>query len=196
MLLMKNKIIFFLSFVVLIISSCTVYHIQTDDFRNEKTVIYKHSLGVQERRLSYRYASITYRRVIGHDGSENFKIYFVLNSRTGSFPIDSIGYMKAGDKKFEVKTSELDSRYRTSTTTKTSTTIVQDSTSTKTSNTVSSETSEWLTNRFTINADEEIISAIKNGDNLLFRFYFGAETATFELKKSQLEKLKNMFEQQ
>jgi hypothetical protein len=40
----------------------------------------------------------------------------------------------------------------------------------------------------------EMVEALLKTDELLFRFYFGPEQATFRLKGKRLQQIKNLFE--
>ncbi|MDR0505413.1 MAG: hypothetical protein LBH32_01145 [Dysgonamonadaceae bacterium] len=189
---MKSKIVISLSFSALIMIACQVYHIQEDEFRNNRIVIYKHDSTVKERKLARRTANITYQRIINKE-DEKLRIYFVLNGSANSFNIEKTSYIKVGNKAFEVDISELNVNYRTSTSSVSTTTIVTDSTKTSSSNRVETKTNEWLSNKFVIETPKDIITTIKNADQLLFRFYFGAEPATFILTGKQLKRLREMF---
>jgi hypothetical protein len=175
--------------------SCKTYQIQEDEFRGNKTVRLTQESYAQEQSELEKLctANIEYQRII-EKNDEKFRIYFVLNSSANSFDLEETGFLKAGNETFEFELSNLNSVYRSSTSSKTRTSTAKDSTQTVTTSSAETKTYEWKSNKFIIETTPEMINAIKKAKEIQFRFYLGAQTATFILTKRQSKRLVAIFE--
>lgn len=164
-----------------------------DEFKNTKTHTLAQTFRPDELTSEINSATLTFSRIIT-DSNENINVYFVINRSSSSFKVDKKGFMKANGNRFEFisepEGSELKSRQESSTTS----TTTKDSTSVKTTYTTDVKNINWYDDKFMVQLTPEMVEALLKTDELLFRFYFGPEQATFRLKGKKLQQVKNLFE--
>lgn len=112
--------------------------------------------------------------------SDSVAFYFSIEREFNSFSPDTKGFLKAHGKQFEIQLNDItddeQSRSRT--------TITKDSTATgKQRKTISTTHQNWIVTNFVVRVTPEMLAAIRTGKDMMFRFYFGPDMATYKLSK-------------
>ncbi|MDP4202933.1 MAG: hypothetical protein Q8861_09570 [Bacteroidota bacterium] len=112
--------------------------------------------------------------------SESVAFYFSIERETNSFGLEPKGFMKANGKQFELQLSDIFDEERS----RERTTITKDSTATgKQRKTISTTHQNWIVTNFVVPVTPEMLAAIRSGRDMMFRFYFGPDMATYKLSK-------------
>lgn len=164
-----------------------------DEFKNTKTHTLTQIFRPDEPKSEVNSGTLTFSRIIS-DSNEKVNLYFVLSRSTSSFKVENKGFMKANGNRFEFisepEGSELKSRQESSTTS----TTTKDSSSVKTTYSTDVKNINWYDDKFMVRLTPQMVESLLKTDELLFRFYFGPEQATFRLKGKKLQQVKNLFE--
>jgi hypothetical protein len=188
-----NKIIkysLFLLTSLFIISGCTCLFYDNfqsfdDEFKNSKKLIARVLLDSEERRTEINGAYIIFDREIS-DKQDITKAYLVISRTSASFKVEKSGFLKADDKTFDIEIRQVDTEYKSKNETSISTFAKTDSTGVTTGQTIENEEHSWIDDKFMFTLTPEMISAIKETNEVVMRFYFGPVPATFKIKRSKL----------
>jgi len=195
---MKKIIFLLLILCAFILSSCMALVVGTalvsqkkgleyynDDFKNSQTIILEQRIDPEEndpfRGYKIKTANLTYIKSIS-DNFDEVNIYFVISRDPQSFGVGEEAYARINGINYNLilngeKVGEQ-SHYNTTTITKT------DENSTKT------ETNTVLEEKFFIRLSPEMINSIKQTDEIIFRFYFGPNQATYIVQGAKLRMAK------
>jgi hypothetical protein len=184
---MKKVLFTLLSIQLMVLTGCSQlfydsYQRYDDEFKNNTRIISRVLLAPEERRNDISYAYIIFERVISGTGDIT-KAYFVITRNTSSFRIENQGYLKADNRSFELTITNPVTEYKSKNETSVSSFAKVDSTGVSTGQTTDISENKWIEDKFIITLTPEMISAIKAGDNLLLRFYFGPLPATFIINR-------------
>ena len=112
--------------------------------------------------------------------NDSVTFYFSIERETNSFGLEPKGFMKADGKQFEIKVSDIFDEERS----RERTTITKDSTATgKQRKTISTTHQNWIVTNFVVRVTPEMLAAIRTGKDMMFRFYFGPDMATYKISK-------------
>lgn len=164
-----------------------------DEFKNTKTHTLAQTFRPDESKSEIISATITFNRIITNS-NENVNVYFVVNRSNSSFKVDKKGFMKANGNRFEFISESEGSELRSRQESNTTSTTTKDSTSVKTTYSTDVKNITWYDDKFAVLLTSEMVAALLKTDELLFRFYFGPEQATFRLKGYRLQQVKNLFD--
>ena len=165
-----------------------------DEFRNSSKRIARVIVRNDERRSEIWKAMIVFEKVDERAGGEaHASAYFVIARTTASFGVTGKGYMKAGDKKFELSVKEPVSEYNTRYETTQMNTVTADSTGYRSSQTANTSTANWFNEKFTTDLTPQMVSALSGSGVVIFRFYFGPIQATFKLEGRKLKAVQGVF---
>jgi hypothetical protein len=156
-----------------------------DEFKNSKKLIARVLLDSQERRTEINGAYIIFDREIS-DKKDITKAYLVISRTSSSFKVEKSGFLKADGKTFEIEISQPETEYKSKNETSVSTYAKSDSTGVTSGQTTDIEQHSWIDDKFMFTVTPEMISAIKETNNVVLRFYFGPVPATFIIKGSKL----------
>jgi len=156
-----------------------------DEFKNSKKLIARVLLDSEERRTEINGAYIIFDREISekHDIT---KAYLVISRTSSSFKVEKSGFLKADDKTFDIEISQAETEYKSKNETSVSTFAKTDSTGVTTGQTIENEEHLWIDDKFMFTLTPEMISAVKESNEVVLRFYFGPIPATFKIKRSKL----------
>jgi len=156
-----------------------------DEFKNSKKLIARVLLDSKERRTEINSAYIIFDREIS-DKQDITKAYLVISRTSSSFKVEKSGFLKADDKTFDIEISQAESEYKSKNETSVSTFAKTDSTGVTTGQTTEIEEHSWIDDKFMFTLTPEMISAVKESNEVVLRFYFGPIPATFKIKGSKL----------
>ena len=164
-----------------------------DEFKNTKTYSIAQIVRPDEFISEINGATVTFSRIITNS-NENVNVYFVINRSTSSFKVDKKGFMKANGNRFEFISEPEGSEFKSRQESTTTSTTTKDSTSVKTTYSTDVKNINWYDDKFMVQLTPEMVESLLKTDELLFRFYFGPEQATFRLKEKKLQQVKSLFE--
>jgi hypothetical protein len=156
-----------------------------DEFKNSKKLIARVLLDSKERRTEINGAYIIFDREIS-DKQDITKAYLVISRTSSSFKVEKTGFLKADGKTFEIEISQPETEFKSKNETSVSTYAKSDSTGVTTGQTTDIEQHSWIDDKFLFTLTPEMISAIKETNEVVLRFYFGPVPATFIIKRSKL----------
>lgn len=156
-----------------------------DEFKNSKKLIARVLLDSKERRTEINGAYIIFDREIS-DKQDITKAYLVISRTSSSFKVEKSGFLKADDKTFDIEISQAATEYKSKNETSISTFAKTDSTGVTTGQTTEIEEHSWIDDKFMFTLTPEMISAVKESNEVVLRFYFGPIPATFKIKGSKL----------
>jgi len=156
-----------------------------DEFKNSKKLIARVLLDSKERRTEINGAYIIFDREIS-DKQDITKAYLVISRTSSSFKVEKSGFLKADDKTFDIQIIQAETEYKSKNETSVSTYAKSDSTGVTTGQTTDIEQHSWIDDKFMFTVTPEMISAIKETNDVVLRFYFGPVPATFIIKGSKL----------
>jgi len=156
-----------------------------DEFKNSKKLIARVLLDSKERRTEINGAYIIFDREIS-DKQDVTKAYLVISRTSSSFKVEKSGFLKADDKTFDIQIIQVETEYKSKNETSVSTFAKTDSTGVTTGQTTDIEQHSWIDDKFMFTVTPEMISAIKETNDVVLRFYFGPVPATFIIKGSKL----------
>jgi hypothetical protein len=185
-----KKYSLFLSALLMTTSACSWLFFDDfqrfdDEFKNSKKLIARVLLDSKERRTEINGAYIIFDREIS-DKQDVTKAYLVISRTSSSFKVEKSGFLKADGKTFEIEISQPETEYKTKNETSVSTYAKSDSTGVTTGQTTDIEQHSWIDDKFMFTVTPEMISAIKETNEVVLRFYFGPVPATFIIKRSKL----------
>lgn len=167
------------------------YQVFDDEFKNSRKYIARINLNPLERNTEINSAQVIFERVIA-TGRDNVKAYFVISRTSNSFRIGEEGFLKAGNKSFEIKIANPATEHKSRTSTSVDTYTQTDSTGTRTGQTTGIEESIWIDDKFIFPLTSEMIAGIKDSDEFIVRFYFGPIPATFRFRGTKLKPVKRL----
>jgi hypothetical protein len=162
-----------------------------DEFKNSSNIIARVDLLPQEKRTEINWAHVIFEREIS--GKQDIvKAFFVISRSSKSFKIENSGYLKAGNKSFEININNPVSEHNSKSETSVETYSKSDSTGVKTEQKTDVEERIWIDDKFIFSLTPEMVSKIKEADEFIVRFYFGPIPATFSFKGSKLKPIHKM----
>jgi hypothetical protein len=189
--MVKTKIYYLLFLAIIAIpTSCSWLFFDDfqkfdDEFKNSKKLIARVLLYSQERRTEINGAYIIFDREIS-DKQDITKAYLVISRASSSFKVEKSGFLKADDKTFDIEISQAATEHKSKNETSVSTFAKTDSTGVTTGQTTEIEEHSWIDDKFMFTLTPEMISAVKESNEVVLRFYFGPVPATFIIKRSKL----------
>lgn len=180
----------FILTLLMISSSCTLLLINDfqkfdDEFKNNKKLIARVLLDSKERRTEINSAYIIFDREISAS-QDITKAYLVISRTPSSFKVEKSGFLKADDKTFDINISQTETEYKSKNETSVSTYAKTDSTGVTTGQTTEIEEHSWIDDKFMFTLTPEMISSIRESNEVVLRFYFGPIPATFKIKRFKL----------
>jgi hypothetical protein len=155
------------------------YHVY-DEFTNTHRYTLTEPKNNSEGTGDIGFADIKCSRFVTDNG-ESVSFYFSIERGFNTFGPDPKGFMKTNDKQFEIQLSDILDEERN----RERTTVTKDSTSTgKERKTISTTHQNWIVTNFVVRATPEMLDAIHAGKNMIFRFYFGPDLATYKIARS------------
>ncbi len=192
-----SRIIIVLSIASAMISCSFVKHSYysklNDEFTGRKTISVTQYLNSIDRQSSVGSVKVIFQRVLV-ENKEEFVAYFVINRYTSTFDLENKAFLKANGKIYELLIDRRNTEYKTSTSTSTANTTINDSTKVNTINTTETTSRNWYEEKFLIPLNKDMVSSITKGKAVFFRFYFGPQVATYMLNEWQIEGIKKMVE--
>jgi hypothetical protein len=168
------------------------YQRYDDEFKNNTKIISRVMLRPIERRTEISAAYIIFEREFS-SSSDVAKAYFVVSRTMNSFKIENKGFMKVGEKPFEIEISSPVSEYRSKSETSVSSYAKVDSTGVHTGQTTDIDESKWIDDKFMFPLTDDMKDRIKDADVIILRFYFGPIPATFRIAGSKFNPVRKMF---
>ena len=154
------------------------YHVY-DEFTNTHRYTLTESVTNSEGIGDIGDADIKCSRLVSAN-RESVTLYFSIERGVNSFGPEPKGFMKANDKQFEMQVSDVFDEERS----RERTTITKDSTVTgKQRKTISTSRQNWIVTNFVVPVTPEMLAAIRSGKNMMFRFYFGPDLATYKITR-------------
>jgi hypothetical protein len=147
----------------------TITH-YSDEFKKTETFILNQRFTPDEEMSLINSALITYEKQ-KRVPADKVTLFFVFERNAISFNIDKKGFIKTSGHNFEVAGVNLTTENYTQTVVTNNNVITLDSTGVKSIAGNSSETKSWLQDKFKLELSEEIVQALRNGNDLTFRFY-------------------------
>jgi hypothetical protein len=192
---MKNNFTILILMVALVAVACStvkynkVYSYQDEFLHNSKKYTRIHLKPV-ERRTEIGSANMIFEKEMNKEG-EAVNVYFVVSRSSSSFKVKNKGFVKTGDKQFDVPLMDPVSEFKS----KSETTIygiaTADTSGVVTGQTADIDTRTWIEDKFVINLSNEIAEGIKEASNVILRFYFGPIPITYKLEGYKLLSVKN-----
>ena len=167
------------------------YKIVNDEFKNCKTITVEQSLLSTEWNSVLSGATITVERKISTE-NEVVNLYFVLTRKSTSFNIEKKAYLKANGENYEINLENESSEYRTQQQSNTTSTTTKDSTKVKTEYKTETKNYDWYEDKFIVRLSPQQSNSLKITNEILIRFYFGPEQATFIIKGHSLEQIQKL----
>lgn len=187
------KAYFSLIIITIILSGCSSvlnlpqYKNYNDEFKKTHRSSYSFTLSPDEWNSGIESAEISFVREKGND-FDIVKVYWVIERSSSTFPRDTNAYAKAVFKIFPLEINSNTSDFRQQKVTKQSSTSSTDTLS-RNSNLMDKI---WYEDKFISTLQPDLINAIKNTNELSFRFYYGAKVITFIIKGEKLKKIKSI----
>lgn len=186
----KIKLYCLFLLVLIIQQSCTILFFNDfqkfdDEFKNSKKLVARVLLNSEERRTEINGAYIIFDREIS-DKQDITKAYLVISRTSSSFKVEKSGFLKADDKTFDIEIRQVETEYKSKNETSISTFAKTDSTGVTTGQTIENEEHSWIDDKFMFTLTPEMISAVKETNEVVLRFYFGPIPATFKINRSKL----------
>jgi|GEM_PF-2450363 len=154
------------------------YHVY-DEFTNTHRYTLTESARNSEGIGDIGDADIKCSRLVTANG-ESVSLYFSIERGATSFGPEPKGFMKSNDKQFDIRLSDILDEERS----RERTTITKDSTVTgKQRKTISTSRQNWIVTNFVVPVTPEMLAAIRSGKNMMFRFYFGPDLATYKITR-------------
>lgn len=138
-------------------------------------------------------ADIIFENEESSTGKSNASAYFVIQRASSSFGIKKPAFVKIGDKTFEVKITETFPEFKSGIESSAFSSMSSDSSGIKASSLVNTSTRNWIDEKFQISLAPEMISSLGSAGEVIIRFYFGPETATYRLRGRDLKTMKRVF---
>jgi hypothetical protein len=192
---MKNHYLVFILMVGLIAVACStvkynkVYSYQDEFLNNSKKYTRVH-LRPEEKRTEIGAANIIFEKEMNKDG-ESGNAYFVVCRASSSFKVKDKGFIKTGDRQFEVLLMNPVSEVKSKSEATISGTVLADTSGVVTGQTANIDTRTWIEDKFVINLSTEIAEAITKSSNIILRLYFGPIPITYKLEGYKLISVKN-----
>lgn len=162
-----------------------------DEFRNSTKLIARVNLKPVEKRTEINSAYVVFEREIS-SGNNKTNAYFVVSRSTKSFGIEDEGFLKAGNRSFEISLSNIISEYKSRSSATFQTFAGADSTGSSAGVLADMDERIWIDDKFKFSLTPEMTSEIKNTGEFLARFYFGPVPATFRFKGSKFNPVKKL----
>jgi hypothetical protein len=162
-----------------------------DEFKKSKKIIAQTYVYPLERRTEINSAQVIIEREIS-EMRDIIKVYFVVARSSSSFKIENLGYLKAGNKSFEINIINPESEYLSKNETSVETYSKTDSTGVKTGHKTEINERSWINDKFIFTLTPEMISELKKTDEFIVRLYFGPVPATFRFKGSKLKPISKL----
>lgn len=176
------------------LSSCSRFfggriHSEHDEFMNSGSYSLEQKLPEKDRSNNIENATVTYTRGTRND-VEIVEVYFSVPKTRDTQPPERTGYVKTGERITEVPLRRA--RHTGGGMTADAQTSVNDTTGIRESEILSSGLKEYTIDKFSIRLKPEDLEAIRSGSRLSFRFYFGPETGTFNVRGARLNKVRKL----
>lgn len=196
---MRNLIgILIVLFIVSSIVSCSFvnqsyYSKLNDEFKGRKTISVIQYPKPIDSKNNIGSVKIIFQRILV-ENNDDFIAYFVINRYSSTFELENKAYLKANGQIYDLLIDRKNTEYKTSTSTSTANTTINDSTKVNTINATETTTKNWYEEKFSIKLNKDMVSSIIKGNAVFFRFYFGPEVGTYMLNERQIGDIKKMIE--
>ena len=164
-----------------------------DEFRDNVKTYTRIRIKPEERKIEIGSARLIIEKEAGDEG-EATNAYFVIYRSSSSFKVDRSGFVKIGDKKYEVNLKDPVSELKTKSEVSISGIATADTSGVVTGQTANIDTRTWIEDKFVINFSKEVTAGITASSDIIFRFYFGPIPATYRLEGRSLEAVKRILE--
>lgn len=166
-----------------------VYSYQDEFLHNSKKYARIHLKPI-ERRTDIGAANIIFEKEINKEG-EDINAYFVVYRSSSSFKVKDKGFIKTGDRQYDVLLMDPVSQFKSKSEATISGIATADTSGVVTGQTADIDTRTWIEDKFVINLSKEIAEGIKEASNVILRFYFGPIPITYKLEGYKLLSVKN-----
>lgn len=192
---MKTRKTFLAGIVLLFVTSCGIlrmaeYHVY-DEFKDNHRYTITFLTHVDEIINDIGYADIRFVRDINPTG-ETTKAYFNINKPSLSSHIEPRGFLKAGNRKFDVEIRDLRTTEQVGMNSTITNSVPTDTSKVKSIQKITTVSDSRLTDQFVILLTPEMIKSIRESNELTFRFYFEPSIATYKIKSSGVNRLIKM----
>jgi hypothetical protein len=170
-----------------------VYRID-DEFRDNVKHYTRVNIRPADKRTEIGSARITLEKVVNKEG-EAVNAYFVINRSSSSFKADNAGFIKAGDKKFEISLLDPVSEFKSRSEAAISGLATVDTSGLVTGQTPGIDTRTWIEDKFVVTLSQEVVMGISEAKDVIFRFYFGPIPATYKLEGYKLLAVQKVLKQ-
>lgn len=192
---MKNHSPIFILMVAFVAVACSsvkynkVYSYQDEFLHNSKKYARIHLKPV-ERRTDIGAANIIFEKEINKEG-EDINAYFVVYRSSSSFKVKDKGFIKTGDRQYDVLLMDPVSEFKSKSEATISGIATADTSGVVTGQAADIDTRTWIEDKFVISLSKEIAEGIKEASNVILRFYFGPIPITYKLEGYKLLSVKN-----
>jgi hypothetical protein len=165
-----------------------------DEFRDNEKAYTRIKVRSDERRTEVGSARVIIEKEISKGGT-SVNLYFVIYRSASSFKAGFSGYLKAGDKKYELVLKDPVWELRTKSEASISGIATVDSSGIVTGQTADIDTRTWIEEKFVASLSGEMVAIIVGSAEAHFRFYFGPIAATYIIKGKRLAAVKKVLNQ-
>jgi len=164
-----------------------------DEFRDNEKAYTRIKVRPDERRTEVGSARVIIEKELSNEGT-SVNLYFVIYRSASSFRTGFSGFLKAGDKKYELALKDHVWELRTKSEASVSGIATVDSSGIVTGQTADIDTRTWIEEKFVASLSGEMVSVIDGSAEALLRFYFGPIPATYIIKRKRLAAIKKVLE--
>jgi len=184
-------VILFMSFACGTLKYNKVYSYD-DEFIGKDKKYTRLRIRPDERRTEIGLVRVIMEKTTGREG-ELVSAYFVINRSSSSFNAGMAGFVRAGGETFELVLKDPVSELRTRSDASILGIATFDSLGFVSGQAVDIDTRTWIEEKFVMNLNDEIVSAILGAGDLVFRFYFGPIPVTYGIRGTRLAAVKKVF---
>ena len=152
-----------------------------DEFKGSTRYVLSQIIYPSERRSVVASTVLTYEKEILPSKSQVVNIYFVLSRGTSSIAVDRKGFLKIGEKTFDIVGKNTQTELKRS-----------EMTTIDSSGVATTDVSNWMNDQFKITLSPEMIDLLQKDNLMTLRFYAGPHPITLIVGDINYKKLRGL----